>query len=171
MAIDKINWRRELKTIRDEVSDLKDEISQLRADINSISELLRLVTANQVLGNVEREIATPSPEKNISPQENSTVILYDDGEKSFVEATTFIKNKAGVHARPASVFVQTAAKFKSKIQLSAKGKTADAKSTFMLMAMGRLTCGTEIKITADGPDASDAVKSLVKLIDDKFGEE
>ena len=43
------------------------------------------------------------------------------------EATLTIENKTGIHARPASVFVQTAAKFKSKVQVKAKGKTADAK--------------------------------------------
>jgi phosphocarrier protein len=39
-----------------------------------------------------------------------------------IEKTTTIKNKTGIHARPASVFVQTASKFKSKVQIAAKGK-------------------------------------------------
>ena len=59
------------------------------------------------------------------------------------EATLTIENKTGIHARPASVFVQTAAKFKSKVQVKAKGKTADAKSILMLMSLG-LAKGTEI---------------------------
>ena len=45
------------------------------------------------------------------------------------EATTTIENKTGIHARPASVFVQKASSFKSKVQLKAKGKTVDAKSS------------------------------------------
>ena len=47
------------------------------------------------------------------------------------EATTTIENKTGIHARPASLFVQTASKFKSKVQIKAKGKTVDAKSILM----------------------------------------
>ena len=86
------------------------------------------------------------------------------------EATTTIANKTGIHARPASVFVQTASKFKSKVQIKAKGKTVDAKSILMIMSMG-LVKGTEITIAADGPDEADAVQALKKLVDDKFGEE
>ncbi|MBR4642289.1 MAG: HPr family phosphocarrier protein [Selenomonadaceae bacterium] len=86
------------------------------------------------------------------------------------EATTTIENKTGIHARPASVFVQTASKFKSKVQLKAKGKTVDAKSILMIMSMG-LVKGTEITICADGPDEADAVKELKALVDAKFGED
>ena len=86
------------------------------------------------------------------------------------EATMMIENKTGIHARPASIFVQTATKFKSKVQIKAKGKTVDAKSILMIMSMG-LVKGTEISITADGPDEADAVKSLKDLVASKFGEE
>ncbi|MEX5285242.1 HPr family phosphocarrier protein [Selenomonas sputigena] len=86
------------------------------------------------------------------------------------EATLTIENKTGIHARPASVFVQTAAKFKSKVQVQAKGKTADAKSILMLMSLG-LSKGTEITISADGPDEAEAVAALKELIETKFGEE
>jgi phosphocarrier protein len=87
-----------------------------------------------------------------------------------VEQTTTIKNKTGIHARPASVFVQTASKFKSKVQIAAKGKKVDAKSILMIMSMG-LSNGTEITISADGADEADAVKTLVDLVDSKFGED
>ena len=86
------------------------------------------------------------------------------------EATTTIENKTGIHARPASVFVQKASSFKSKVQLKAKGKTVDAKSILMIMSMG-LVKGTEITICADGPDEADAVSTLKALVDSKFGEE
>lgn len=86
------------------------------------------------------------------------------------EATTTIENKTGIHARPASLFVQTASKFKSKVQIKAKGKTVDAKSILMIMSMG-LVKGTEVTISADGADEADAVKTLKELIDNKFGEE
>mgnify|MGYP002627210110 CR=1 FL=1 len=86
------------------------------------------------------------------------------------EATTTIENKTGIHARPASVFVQKASSFKSKVQLKAKGKTVDAKSILMIMSMG-LVKGTEITICADGPDEAEAVKALKDLVDAKFGED
>jgi len=86
------------------------------------------------------------------------------------QETITIENKTGIHARPASVFVQTATKFKSKVQIKAKGKTVDAKSILMIMSMG-LVKGTEITICADGPDEAEAVKALIDLVASKFGEE
>lgn len=85
------------------------------------------------------------------------------------EATTTIQNATGIHARPASVFVQKASSFKSKIQIKAKGKTVDAKSILMIMSMG-LVKGTEITLVADGPDEAAAVDALKALVDSKFGE-
>ena len=96
--------------------------------------------------------------------------MQPEGEIQMTEATLTIENKTGIHARPASVFVQTAAKFKSKVQVQAKGKTADAKSILMLMSLG-LSKGTEITISADGPDEAEAVAALKELIETKFGEE
>ena len=87
-----------------------------------------------------------------------------------MEQTVKVTNKSGIHARPASVFVQTAAKFKSKVTVTAKGKTVDAKSILMIMSMG-LVKETEIVIKAEGEDASTAVKALVELVQAKFGEE
>ncbi len=87
-----------------------------------------------------------------------------------MEQTVKVTNKSGIHARPASVFVQTAAKFKSKVTVTAKGKTVDAKSILMIMSMG-LVKDTEIVIKAEGEDASTAVKALVDLVQAKFGEE
>ena len=84
--------------------------------------------------------------------------------------TYVITDEAGIHARPASIFVQTATKFKSKVQIQAKGKTVDAKSILMIMSMG-LVKGTEITIVADGPDEADAAKALKDLVASKFGEE
>ena len=86
------------------------------------------------------------------------------------EASLTILNKTGIHARPASVFVQTASKFQSKVQIEANGKKADAKSILMLMSMG-LAQGTELKLIADGPDEGEAIKALSDLINSKFGEE
>ena len=85
------------------------------------------------------------------------------------EVTTMIVNKEGIHARPASVFVQTASKFKSRIWIEAKGKTVDAKSILMIMSMGLLN-GTSIIISADGYDEVEALMTLRDLVDSGFGE-
>ncbi|ERL04338.1 putative phosphocarrier protein HPr [Mitsuokella sp. oral taxon 131 str. W9106] len=96
--------------------------------------------------------------------------ILDGSDCIMTQEVVTIENKTGIHARPASIFVQTATKFKSKIQLKAKGKTVDAKSILMIMSLG-LVKGTEITILADGPDEADAVKALKDLVDSKFGEE
>lgn len=87
-----------------------------------------------------------------------------------MEKTVTIENKTGLHARPASMFVQTANKFKSKIKLTAKGKTVDAKSILMIMSLG-LQQGTDVTISAEGEDAQAALDALVDLVKNKFGED
>lgn len=84
--------------------------------------------------------------------------------------TTKVINKTGVHSHPAYNFVQTAAKFKSKIQILAKGRKCDGKSILMVMSLG-LAYDTEMTIVADDPDAEEAVRTLRDLVDDGFGEE
>ena len=80
-----------------------------------------------------------------------------------------IINRQGVHARPASVFVQKASSFKSKVQLKAKGKTVDAKSILMIMSLG-IEYGDKVTVVAEGSDARQAVNELVRLIDSGLGE-
>jgi phosphotransferase system HPr (HPr) family protein len=72
-------------------------------------------------------------------------------------------NETGLHARPASVFVNTATKFKSDLALVKGAKQANAKSILSVLGLG-ITKGTEITITANGPDEEEAVKTLVELI-------
>lgn len=81
-----------------------------------------------------------------------------------------IQNKTGIHARPASMFVQTASKFKSNININKGDKKGSAKSLINILALS-LSNGTEITISADGADEKEAVDALVKLVESKFGEE
>ncbi|MGV8907317.1 MAG: HPr family phosphocarrier protein [Acetobacterium sp.] len=80
-----------------------------------------------------------------------------------------VLNATGLHARPASMFVQTAGKFKSKIFVIKEGNEINAKSIMGIMA-GGISQGTTIQIKADGDDETEAVDALVMLINDKFGE-
>ena len=81
-----------------------------------------------------------------------------------------IKNKLGLHARPAMAFVDVATQFESTVKVTNREQTVDGKSIMqmMLLAAGE---GTPLKITAEGADAGAALDALEKLIDGKFGEE
>jgi phosphocarrier protein HPr len=87
-----------------------------------------------------------------------------------VERMITIKNRAGIHARPAALLVQTASKFKSKILLSKDSETINAKSIMGIITLGA-TYNTPIKITADGDDEVEAVGAIESLFINKFEEE
>lgn len=83
--------------------------------------------------------------------------------------TTTVEHEKGLHARPASVFVQTASGFDSDIEVSKPGGTdvADAQSSIGVIALG-VEPGDTIRIAADGPDAEQAVERLVQLVENDF---
>jgi len=88
------------------------------------------------------------------------------------EATIQVKNKVGLHARPAALFVQTANKFQSKVKvknLTTKGEFVDAKSIIMVLTLGVMK-DHEVLIQTDGPDSDAALDALKALIENNFGE-
>jgi phosphotransferase system HPr (HPr) family protein len=81
-----------------------------------------------------------------------------------------IMNKVGLHARPAALFVQTAARFKdTRVEVVKDGKVRDAKSILNVLTLG-VSQGTTITVRADGPQADAAVAALTDLVDRDFGE-
>ena len=89
-----------------------------------------------------------------------------------VEATIPVRHSVGLHARPASIFVQTAAKFSAKIKvrnLTANGNFVDAKSIIMVLTLGVMK-DHEVVIQAEGLDEEAALVSLRALIEGNFGE-
>ena len=84
-----------------------------------------------------------------------------------------LRNKTGLHARPASVFVDMAKKFESKILVENLDDAADgsvnAKSIVMLLSLG-LSGGTRIRISANGEDENVAVDALVQLVENEFAD-
>jgi phosphocarrier protein HPr len=86
-----------------------------------------------------------------------------------VEAKVLIKNKVGLHARPASLFVQTANKFKSAITAIHGERKANAKSILSVLTLGA-DQGAELILQVEGEDAEEAVQALVSLIESNFGE-
>ena len=88
-------------------------------------------------------------------------------------ATATVTNPSGLHARPATIFVEEAKKYASKIFVKNLSKGSDAKnakSPIMLLTLA-VTKGTEIEISADGDDEVNAVNNLIKLVESGFGEE
>lgn len=85
--------------------------------------------------------------------------------------TTKIINKTGLHARPASDFVQAAGKFQADIRIKRVGdeEEANAKSIIFLLSLG-LCQGEEVEICAEGEDEAEAVDQLIELINSGFGE-
>ena len=81
-----------------------------------------------------------------------------------------IRNKLGLHARPAALVVKLAAKVASEIQLIKDDTEINAKSILgvMMLAAGP---GQKITITADGADEAEAVDAIASLIESGFGEE
>lgn len=86
-----------------------------------------------------------------------------------LEAQLALANSAGLHARPASLLVQAAARFKAKIQLSAHGKQADATSIFGVLSLGARQ-GDIVMMRAAGIDAQDALSALIELAQANFYE-
>ena len=86
------------------------------------------------------------------------------GEISFA-----IKNKVGLHARPASVFVRAASKFKSAITVIHGDKQVNAKSILSVLTLGA-NQGAVISIRAEGEDAEAALKALMVLNESNYGE-
>jgi len=85
------------------------------------------------------------------------------------KAEVEIKNAAGLHARPASVFTKESSKFKSDIIVSKNGKEYEAKSILGILSMSA-SKGDVLTISADGADEKEAVTALVALIESGFGE-
>ena len=80
-----------------------------------------------------------------------------------------IKNQVGLHARPATFFIQKANEFKSGVWVEKEDRRVNAKSLLGVLSLG-IVKGTSIKLIADGSDEKEAVDTLVELVNNNFGE-
>lgn len=80
-----------------------------------------------------------------------------------------VQNQVGLHARPATFFIQKANEFKSSIWVEKDERKVNAKSLLGVLSLG-ITKGTTINIIADGVDEEEAVTTLVNLIASNFTE-
>ncbi len=81
-----------------------------------------------------------------------------------------VQNQVGLHARPATFFIQKANEFKSSIWIEKEERRVNAKSLLGILSLG-IVGGTQIRIIADGADEQDAVTALIELVDSGFAEE
>ena len=80
-----------------------------------------------------------------------------------------VQNQVGLHARPATFFIQKANEFKSSIWVEKEERRVNAKSLLGVLSLG-IVKGTTITLIADGSDEKEAVEALKELIDNGFGE-
>ena len=85
------------------------------------------------------------------------------------ERTVQIINRAGLHARPAAEIVKLAAKYASDITVIRDELEVNGKSIMGVMMLAA-ECGSKLQLKAEGPDATEALDALEKLIESKFGE-
>ena len=87
-----------------------------------------------------------------------------------VEKLLTVKNRAGIHARPAAIISQTANRFESEILLIRDDISANAKSIMGVIAMGA-GYNTQLTLQVTGPDESEAASTIEELFNSKFEEE
>jgi phosphocarrier protein len=85
------------------------------------------------------------------------------------ERTIVVKNRSGIHARPAAELVKTAARFSSEITIARDDVEVNGKSIMGVMMLAAEQ-GAELTLRARGPDADAALDALVAVVDSKFGE-
>lgn len=80
-----------------------------------------------------------------------------------------VQNQVGLHARPATFFIQKANEFKSSIWVEKEERRVNAKSLLGVLSLG-IMGGTDISIMAGGPDEEAAVEELVRLVESGFAD-
>ena len=84
-----------------------------------------------------------------------------------VSKDVVVNNQVGLHARPATFFIQKANEFKSSIWVEKEERRVNAKSLLGVLSLG-IVGGTSIRIIVDGPDEEAALAALVDLIENGF---
>ena len=86
-----------------------------------------------------------------------------------ISRSVTIQNTQGLHARPATFFIQKANSFKSSIWVEKEDCRVNAKSLLGVLSLG-IVKGTSITLIADGADEADAIDGLVTLVEREFAE-
>jgi len=87
-----------------------------------------------------------------------------------LRSRVIIPNKRGLHARASAKIVEAAARFQAEIYVVKDGTAVNGRSIMGLMMLAA-SMGSEVEITTEGPDAAQAMKAVLALVEAKFGEE
>lgn len=87
-----------------------------------------------------------------------------------MERTITIVNRLGLHARAAAKLVTLASRYRSEIELSTDKRTVSGKSIMGVLMLAAAQ-GTELKLSAEGNDAPEALAAIAALVADGFGED
>jgi phosphotransferase system HPr (HPr) family protein len=79
-----------------------------------------------------------------------------------------VTHRPGIHARPSLAIVNTVRRFQSEVTIRNGHHAGDAREILQVMSLG-VPCGAEVTLSAQGPDAEEAVDALVNLFADNFG--
>lgn len=94
---------------------------------------------------------------------NDLIVDLSKGEIIMEKRDYHITAETGIHARPATLLVQTASKFSSEVNLEYKGKSVNLKSIMGVMSLG-VGQGSDVTITVDGSDEKEAIKAINETI-------
>ncbi|NQT28260.1 MAG: HPr family phosphocarrier protein [Candidatus Omnitrophica bacterium] len=83
-----------------------------------------------------------------------------------IEEQVVVRKTHGLHARPATIFVQLANKFNSSVKIERDGEIVDGKSIMALLSLG-VNAGVEVKLIAEGPDAKEAIDDLKRFLENE----
>lgn len=143
--------------------DLRGRIVIVDAPV--VEGAVAAAVAAQTGGDLEAvTVAARTAWEHDEPEEPELSAPTAVGEPS-VTRTATLRNKDGLHARPAAEFVKLASTFEARVTVNG----VDAKSMLRIMSLGARS-GSEVTLTAEGPDAQAAVDALAELIDSSFGE-
>ena len=141
---------------------LEASLGRTLAQVQQVAEKTANVEQLQML-----KPLTPVENESVEIVAPAGIIPPDEAPESTVQLT--LANPTGLHARPASLFVQAAAGFQANIHASGRGKETDATSIFGVLSLG-LRQGDTLTIRASGKDSEAAIKALSELVNANFYE-
>ncbi len=83
--------------------------------------------------------------------------------------TVVVRNAEGLHARPADLLVRLASRYQATIQIGKNNEWVDCKSILSLLTLGAAQ-GTELSVSAQGPDAAEAIDSITAFVEAGFND-
>lgn len=95
--------------------------------------------------------------------------MHHESRSQMQKREVAITNCLGLHARASAKIVQLASRFRCRLTLEYAGRRADARSIVSVMLLAG-SMGSTIVLEADGPDETDAMTAIIRLIGERFGE-